>query len=98
MVGVETTCIASGAKAFGLAEPGKRVATCKASSTNRTMHVYHNILSILRGVELDFHTEFKPKPCPVCLADEVMKLAYGRLPAQCPIACPGRNVAYFRES
>lgn len=39
MVGVETTCIASGAKAFGLAKPGKRVATCKASSTSRTMHL-----------------------------------------------------------
>jgi len=38
MVGVETTCIASGAKAFGLAEPGKRVVTCKALSTSHTMH------------------------------------------------------------
>jgi hypothetical protein len=52
MVGVETTCIASGANASAWQNLASGLATCKALFARHTMHSYYDILFRLRGVEL----------------------------------------------
>jgi hypothetical protein len=84
MVGVETTCIASGAKAFGLAEPGCNLQGIVHSSYHAS---HHNISSRLRGAELVSSTDIGRYPSPVRLLAKVMKLAW--LPAQCPLKVTG---------
>jgi hypothetical protein len=75
MVGVETTCIASGANASAWQNLASGLAACKELFTRHTMHSYYDILLKLRDAGQVFNIYIYMHSFTVHLADEVMKLA-----------------------
>jgi hypothetical protein len=62
MVGVETTCIASGANASAWQNLASGLAACKELFTRHTMHSYYDILLRLRNTELVVNIDISIHP------------------------------------